>query len=109
VTRHLGKLVISEDKLTQYLLAWRARNDKSGFLALGGYDPSNWQALRADLLSLATTAEAELQERTVFGELFLVRGNLTGPSGVILRVKTIWIRVAETDEMRFVTLYPDKG
>jgi hypothetical protein len=38
----------------------------------------------------------------------LARGELQGPNGVILKVKTVWIRLAETRETRFVTLYPDK-
>ncbi len=34
-------VVIAEEKLTQYLLVWRARNDKSGYLAQAGYQLSN--------------------------------------------------------------------
>lgn len=34
-------VVIAEEKLTQYLLVWRARNDKSAFLAQAGYELSN--------------------------------------------------------------------
>lgn len=101
-------VVIAEEKLTGYLLTWRARNDKSGYLAQAGYDLSNWPVLEADLRRIAMTAEAELAERSPFGELLAARGELRGPAGVILKVKTIWIRLAETGETRFVTLFPDK-
>jgi hypothetical protein len=52
-------VVIAEEKLTQYLLIWRTRNDKSGYLARAGYELSNDDVLEADLRQLAATAEAE--------------------------------------------------
>jgi len=100
-------VVIAEEKLTGYLLAWRARNDKSGYLAQAGYESSNWQILQADLRRLAATADAEAERTTPFGEILSARGSLHGPNGVILTVKTVWIRLAETGEVRFVTLFPD--
>ncbi len=101
-------VVIAQEKLREYLLAWRARNDKSKFLAQAGYDAANWQVLEADLRKLAGSAEADLEQQSAFGDLLLARGNLRGPSGVILKVKTIWIRLAGSDQIRFVTLFPDK-
>ena len=101
-------VVIAEEKLTGYLLVWRAHNDKSGYLAQAGYELGNWETLEADLRQLAQTAEAESDGLNAFGELLSARGKLHGPNGVILKVKTVWIRLAETDETHFVTLYPDK-
>jgi len=101
-------VVIAEEKLTQYLLVWRARNDKSGYLAQAGYNLSDWEVLEAGLRRLAVTAEAESEGTGPFGEILSVRGELYGPNGVILKVKTMWIRLAERDETRFVTLVPDK-
>ena len=40
--------------------------------------------------------------------LRLVRGELGRPNGPMLMVKTVWIRLAETGEIRFVTLVPDE-
>lgn len=102
-------VVIAEVKLTRYLLVRRARNDKSGYLAQAGYELSNWQVLEGDLRRLARTAEVESKGNNPFGELLSVRGELRGPNGVILRVRTVWIRLAESNETRFVTLFPDKG
>jgi hypothetical protein len=42
------------------------------------------------------------------GEILSAHGVLQGPNGVILKVKTIWIRLAEMDQIRFVTLIPDQ-
>jgi hypothetical protein len=101
-------VVIAEEKLTQYLLVWRARNDKSGYLAQAGYELSNWKTLEADLRQLAASEDATFEETNPFGEILSARGELDGPNGVILKVKTIWIRLADSEETRFVTLIPDK-
>jgi len=100
-------VIIADEKLTGYLLVWRARNDKSGYLARAGYELSNWNVLEVDLRQLAATAEAEFERTNAFGEILSARGELHGPNGDILKVKTIWIRLAELDETRFVTLIPD--
>jgi len=99
--------IIAEEKLTKYLLVWRPRNDKSGYLAQAGYELSNWDLLKADLEQLASSADAEVEETNDFGETLAARGELEGPNGVILKVKTIWIKLAEAGEIRFVTLVPD--
>lgn len=101
-------VVIAEEKLTKYLLVWRPRNDKSGFLAQAGYGLSNCDVLEADLRQLAANAEVVSEGTNPFGELLFARGELHGPNGAILKVITIWIQLAEVDETRFVTLYPDK-
>jgi hypothetical protein len=68
-----SNVVIAPEKLTQYLLVQRPRNDKSGFLAQAGYDLSNWRALEADIRALAQTADAEPAGRNEHG---LSRGDL---------------------------------
>jgi hypothetical protein len=103
-----GNIVIAERKLTNYLLTWRARNDKSGYLAQAGYELSNWELLQRDLTRLVENAEVEFEQSNPFGELLSARGELRGPNGVILKVKTVWVRLAQHDETRFVTLVPDK-
>lgn len=45
-----SNFVIAPEKLTQYLLVQRPRNDKSGFLARAGYDMSNWSLLESFLM-----------------------------------------------------------
>lgn len=50
----LGDTVImAKEKLTQYLLLPRRKNDKSGYLARAGYSLTNWDRLEADLLELS--------------------------------------------------------
>jgi len=99
--------VISERKLTDYLLALRLEDDKSGFLALAGYTLDNWQQLAKDLRQFLEDHEAELLRTTEYGDMYQIKGSLAGPNGRILNVNTIWIRLSKNNETRFVTLIPD--
>jgi hypothetical protein len=42
-----------------------------------------------------------------FGRKYEIDGELTGPFGVTLQVKTIWAIVSSTGQTRFVTLIPN--
>jgi len=50
--------IIPYDKLTHYLLVYKARNDKSQFLAKAGFTLQNPEALRAALRILVEANEA---------------------------------------------------
>ena len=100
--------VISDRKLTEYLLSPRVEDDKSGFLAIAGYTPSHWHELEVDLRNLIGEKEADLTRSTVYGDMYEVKGSLIGPNGKTLQVITVWIRLKVNGETRFVTLVPDK-
>ena len=100
--------VIAPAKLHEYLLKRRDVDDKSGFLALAGYDRSQADRLEGDIRSLLSL-EAESVETTEYAEKFAIRGILSGPNGQRLRVRTIWAKLLTTGETRFVTLYPDRS
>ncbi len=97
---------IDERKLTHYLLVKLDRDDKSNYLSLAGYDLSNWEFLKRDLSGLADIGEVVYERNSLFGDLFSVTGNLTGPNGRSLVVKTIWMAETKTGLTKFVTLYP---
>ena len=99
--------VVAREKLTQYLLIPQARADKSRFLAKAGFRFENSIQLADALRMLAASAEAEPLQRNQFGQYFAVRGQLTGPNGSLLPVKTIWMTEAETSVTKFITLIPD--
>jgi hypothetical protein len=96
-------------KLMQYLLVPLPRGDKSKFLLRAGYTSENASQLIADLRSQILPAEATPAGFTKYGNFFEIRGTLSGPNGVSLKVKTIWIREHLQDNVRFVTLLPDKS
>ena len=101
--------VIAPAKLTKYLLVWRDADDKSKFLAQAGYGQENWQQLESDLRNQILPLEAvPSDEPNRFGDVYEIRGVLAGVNGVNLAVVTIWMVEYETQQTKFITLYPDK-
>lgn len=101
--------IITPAKLTKYLLVFRAKDDKSKFLAQAGYGLENWQQLEIDLRSQILPLEVlPSDEHNRFGDVYEIRGVLTGVNGVSLGVVTIWMREYQTGQTKFITLYPDK-
>ncbi len=104
-----GDALIASEKLTKYLLVKRPVGDKSEILKQAGYTVNNWSRLEQDIRDQILTKDAVSIERTPYGELFEIRGPLTGPNGQTLRLRTAWMRESETGITKFITLYPDKG
>ena len=101
--------LIAHEKLSQYLLAPRKRNDKSQWLAQAGYTLENWRVLENDLRSQILSVDASPTENTEYGQMYEIRRNLIGPNGKTLPVRTIWIMENATGDTKFVTMYPYKG
>lgn len=99
---------IATDKLTRYLLLPQARGDKSAFLAKAGYTLENANQLLLDLRVQILPLEAVEREANKFGIYYEIQGMLTGPNGVTLCVRTIWMTECLSDKTKFVTLIPDK-
>ena len=99
--------VISPAKLKNYLLVLFPKDDKSQYLAKGGYNQDNWLKLERDLREQILTLEATPTTNTKYGQKYEIIGNLRGVNNKILSVKTIWIVTAT--ETRFVTLFPYFG
>jgi len=100
--------IISREKITNYLLKWQSDNDKSRFVGRAGYSPDNWQRLLEDIRNQILPLEAELVRKTAYGDLFQIRGKLVGPSGVSLRIVTIWMKESRSQQIKFITLFPDR-
>ena len=96
-------------KALHYLLVPLARADKSKFLSRAGYTIETAEQLLADIRSQILPLDAAPAGTTKFGDFFEIRALLRGPNGVLLRVKTIWIREHLQGNTRFVTLLPDKS
>jgi hypothetical protein len=101
--------LIAAEKLTQYLLAPRRRNDKSKWLAQAGYTLDKWQTLENDLRLQILSLEAEPTDSTPYGQTYEVIGSLAGPNGKILSVHTVWMTENATGVTKFITMYPEKG
>ena len=100
-------IVIPSEKLTEYLLIPRVRNDKSKFLAQAGFTTENPAVLEQAIRDLFVRNDAVQERESRYGLLYRVSGELVGPSD-ILSVITIWIVLAGDEKFRFVTLKPDR-
>ena len=96
------KIEIPEEKITNYLLVQKAKNDKSAFLFKLGYSMEKIKELTEDIKYIATHNEAVLQQQTQFGEMYEVKGKLKNSA-----VVTIWLLRVDTDKFRFITLFPE--
>ncbi len=98
--------VISAEKIKNYLLKPRKRNDKSKWLAKAGYALANWQQLEKDLWTQILSLDAVPTDKTIFGQVFEIRGELKGPTEKTL---LIWMREYESNLSKFITMFPDKS
>lgn len=97
---------IAREKLTRYLLVPLARSDKSHWLARGGYTAANPERLLDDLREQILPLDATHARSTPFGEAYEICGDLHGPSGHPISVRTIWLKQALSGRFHFVTLIP---
>lgn len=101
-------LIIQDRKLTNYLLVYQPKDDKSEFLAQAGYTLETWQLLKQDILKAVEGMDVTDVTETTWGKRFQVNAQWNGLNGRSLRVITIWQQDGNSDTIRFVTLYPDK-
>ncbi len=95
---------IAREKLTQYLLVPRQRNDKSGFLAQAGFTQENPERLEEAIRRLIREQDAVPDREDEYGRFSRVEGALIGPNGTLNTV-TVWIETVGGG-VRFVTLKP---
>jgi hypothetical protein len=102
-------IIIPPEKLTDYLLKWRAKSDKSQFLAQAGFTLENPDLLANAIQKLVTENDAIHDITNEFGDYYIVEGDLIGENGISLGVITIWIvKPPEQNIYRFVTLKPSR-
>ena len=95
------QLIIPEEKILNYLLVEKEKNDKSKFLLQLGFTKANYLQLIEEIKLIATTNAAVLSRESEFGNLYRIEGLLRSSL-----VVTIWIEQIEKDKFQFVTLYP---
>lgn len=84
------------------------RGDKSAFLERAGYRLEHAEQLLRDLRAQLLPLEAVPGKSNQFGQYYEIRGRLTGPNGVALAVRAIWMTEHLSRVTKFVTLLPDK-
>lgn len=100
--------VIDPRKLREYVLSPEhpIGRFKAVFFSGLGFLVSNWQTLDIELRRLAIEGTAELGDRTPFGQKFVVRGTISGPTARSAKVIAVWIILTGETNPRLVTVYP---
>ena len=90
-------------------LAEAPRINTQGALGYGGFRMvENAEQLLRDLRAQLLPLEAVPGKSNQFGQYYEIRGSLTGPNGVALAVRAIWMTEHLSRVTKFVTLLPDK-
>lgn len=97
--------VIAPAKLSEYLLAFRRKSDKSQFLTQAGFTQENPHALTVAIRRMVAENDAVVDRRDQYGVFYRVQGKLQGPEGS-LEVITVWIQREIDGRFWFVTLKP---
>ena len=100
--------IIPDDKIKKYLLVFREKNDKSKFLAKGGFTKNNPEQLKLAIYQLIKTTEAREDITNEYGTFYQVEGKITGVNGQTLLVVTIWLKRKIDNKFKFITLKPKK-
>ncbi len=79
---------------------------KAAFFGQLGYSHADWERFREDIVNLARQADAEAMEPTEYGQKYLTRGILTGPSGNSAEIVAVWLIRPDENVPRLVTAYP---
>ena len=100
-------LIIPDAKITQYLLVFKKRNDKSRFLAQAGFIQENPEDLTLAIQKQAVDREAIEEKSNEYGTFYQVQGELIGVNNISLSVVTVWLQRQIDGKFQFVTLKPN--
>ncbi|QDZ40690.1 hypothetical protein FRE64_12450 [Euhalothece natronophila Z-M001] len=98
--------IIQDEKLTKYLLVSKQRNDKSKYLAQGGFYQENWQKLKTAIQKIIKENEAREELTDQYGTYYQVIGELEGVNAKKLPVITVWQQRKADNTFYFITLKP---
>ncbi len=104
------RAIVEPRKVRDYLLSpgHPVGRFEALFFARLGFTAEMWQELRAELRRVPLHNEAELAERTAYGQKYIVRGTIQGAAGREAKVFTVWIILNDDDVPRLVTAYPER-
>ncbi len=61
-----------------------------------------------DIRTQHLALDAELGEKTKYGQKYIITGDIKGPNGKVMKLKSIWIILAGEELPRFITIYPEE-
>jgi hypothetical protein len=103
--------IIDPAKLRGYLLSRShpVGRFKAAFFHALGYSSEKWRHLDADLRSQHLSRDAAREDPTPYGQKYVIRGTLVGPSGSSANLVSVWVLRTGEEIPRFVTAYPEVG
>ncbi|WP_424349250.1 DUF6883 domain-containing protein [Latilactobacillus sp. 5-91] len=105
---NFDKVNFPEQKLTKYALSpesERGKHKAKVFKSALGYDLSNWQELRNQIINNVGNYEAISGESNEYGHKFKVIIPITGPNGATVDVSTAWMVSQDNSTTKLVTLF----
>jgi hypothetical protein len=102
------KAYIPKEKLTHYLFSevHIVGKYKAKFFRSIGYNESNITLFTNELQNFVRTNEVKEAITSTYGIKYIIDGELKTPSGITIKVRTIWIIEKDKRIPRFVTVYP---
>jgi len=102
------KAIIEPVKLQDYVLsdAHPIGRFKATLFRQMGYTRENWEQFAEDIHTQHLPLDAELGEKTKYGQKYIITGDIMGPSGKAIKLKSIWIILTGEELPRFITIYP---
>ncbi|ACK64411.1 conserved hypothetical protein [Rippkaea orientalis PCC 8801] len=100
--------IIPQAKLTEYLLKYKTKNDKSQYLSQAGFTQDNPEQLKIAIYELIQTNRGIKDGENEYGIFYKVSGELIGINRRNLSVITIWLQRKIDNQFQFITLKPNK-
>jgi len=95
-------------KLIDYLLSetHSVGKAKAKLLRSVGFDDANVQILKKGLLAIACSQDVAEVITTSHGVKYVIDGDMPTPTGLTIKMRTVWIVDKGHKRPRFVTSYP---
>ena len=102
--------LVSKRKITEYLLSDRhpSGKSKSRFFRDFLFSPAQWEVMANALKSHAIRYDIVRNEKSPFGQRFVIEGLLETPGGKQVNVRTVWFIESGEEIPHFVTAVPLK-
>lgn len=106
---HSDSAFIPREKITEYILnlSHPVGGPKARWFVGLGYHPESPEDLMEDLISALREGTSFTESASPHGVKYAVCGRLNAPNGSQPEIVTVWIIEHDSDELRFVTAYPD--
>jgi len=102
---------VPESKIAGYLLSddHPSGRSKAQFFNNLGFRKNQPAALRRALLQHAAGNEVSSVKRTSFGHKYLIDGSISGPTGIVATIRSVWFIEVGEHSPRLITAYPLRG